>query len=130
MPVVDVNTVRLDDLLELVDERLPRSFNTQHTINLNHVIAVSFVAVNLEMREAFAQVGAVSLENDVFVVLFAFFFDLVFDPGRVDSAFGGFDSFDVLDAADEDVAEVLLDLEEEGVVFVLAGVLAGFEVGG
>ena len=61
MPVVDVNTVWLDDLLELVDERLSRSFNTQHAINLNHVIAVSFVTVDFEMREAFAQVGAVSL---------------------------------------------------------------------
>jgi hypothetical protein len=50
--MVDVDTIWLDDFLELVDETLSGCLDTQHCINLNHIITVSLFAVDLEMRKA------------------------------------------------------------------------------
>ena len=49
MSVVDINTVRLDNFLELIDETLSCGFNTQDLIYFNHIITISFSAVDLEV---------------------------------------------------------------------------------
>ena len=120
MPMVDVNTVWLDDFLELIDERLSRSLNTQHCINFDHIVTICLFAVNFKVRQTFPQVGTVSLENDVLKIFFAFLVNLVFDSWCIYCALGCLDGLDVLNAADEDVAQVLLYLEKVSVVFVLS----------
>lgn len=99
-------------------------------VDFDHVVAVGFSTVDLEVGETFAQVGAVGLEDDVLELFFGFLVDLVLGVGRVDGSFGGLDGVDVLNAADENVTQVLLHLEEIGVVLVLGGVLAGLEICG
>ena len=47
--MVDINTIGLDDLLELVDERLAGGLYTQDAVDLNHVVAVGLAWVDLEV---------------------------------------------------------------------------------
>lgn len=52
MSMIDVNTIGFDDLLELIDERLTSGFNTQNSVNLNHIVTISLVGVDLEVGQA------------------------------------------------------------------------------
>jgi hypothetical protein len=54
--MIDVNTVGFDDLLELVDKRLTGGLNTENPVNLDHVIAISFFGIDLEMRKTFSEI--------------------------------------------------------------------------
>jgi hypothetical protein len=47
--VVDVNTVGLDDLLELVDKGLASGLDTEDAVDFDHVVAVGFAGVDLEV---------------------------------------------------------------------------------
>lgn len=77
MAVVDVDSVGLDDLFELVDETLSRGLNTQHLVNFYHIVAICFPTVDLEVGKTLAQVRAVCLKNDEFEIVFGLFVDLV-----------------------------------------------------
>ena len=47
--MVDIDTIGLDDLLELVDKGLAGGLYTQDAVDLNHVVAVGLAWVDLEV---------------------------------------------------------------------------------
>jgi hypothetical protein len=52
MSVIDINTVGLQNLFELVDESCSCSFNTKDIENLRNIIRVSLDRIDFLVREA------------------------------------------------------------------------------
>lgn len=110
MSIVYINSVRLDNLLKLVYERLSRSLYTQHPVDLYHIVAIRLLAVNLKMRKTLFQVGAIRLENHILIVLLVLFIYLLFMVNCIDVPFCCLYSFDSLYPANEDAPDLLLNL--------------------
>jgi hypothetical protein len=63
--MIDIYTIWLKDLLELVDEGLPGSLNTQQLKNLIDVIGNSSFTVNIGVTETGFKISSFSLKHNL-----------------------------------------------------------------
>jgi hypothetical protein len=70
--VVDVDTIGLENLFELVYEGLPCCFNTKNIENLGNIVAVSFDRINFLVRKTSSQIAALSFKDNVLTCFFLF----------------------------------------------------------
>lgn len=72
MPVVDVDTIAVEDESQLIDQTLPGCFNSKDSPDLKAVVGYSAPVVDFEIGENFLKGHTVSLNDPVVVGLLVF----------------------------------------------------------
>lgn len=75
--MIDINGVRLQNFLELVDESLPRCFNSKYFIYLLDIVTISSATIDFVVTQTLSEIAASGLEDDLFVPLFVDFTQLL-----------------------------------------------------
>ena len=109
MTIIDVDSVGFDNLFELVDETLTSCFDTQNVVDFDHVVRISFLTIDLEMRKTLFEIGSVSLKNNIFGVLFGLFINLLLLINIENNPLANLNSLYALDATNKNIPHIGLN---------------------
>ena len=70
---INIYTIRFDNILKFVNERLTSSLDSKHLVDFSHIVTGSFGTVKKRMGKTFPETAPISFKDDVLILFFLIF---------------------------------------------------------